>query len=152
MALLQERFESAPVDEALAYADRARMHDLDDEELIEELSGLLHVSQYSDTFGFDIVSWLPPGLVGGRGQAIFLEVKSSGGEGFHLSRSEWSLAEELNEESVGDRYAVLVVRRAKGGGTPDAMALLRDPVSLWHAGHLRREVDGYQFAYHTSDP
>jgi hypothetical protein len=32
------------------------------------------------------------------------------------------------------------------------MDLLSDPVALVEAGHLRREVDGYQIAYRTTDP
>lgn len=82
-----------------------------------------------------------------RAQAIDLEVKSSGGEGFHLSRNEWSVAEKLHGEGSGDRYAVLVVRRARAGRVPAAMDLLSDPVALVDAGLLRSEVDGYQIAY-----
>ena len=63
----------------------ARMRDLDEEERIDELSRLLHVSRYSDAFGFDLIGWLPT-LQGGKGQAICFEVKSSGGERFHLSQ------------------------------------------------------------------
>jgi hypothetical protein len=60
------------------------------------------------------------------------------------------LAEGLHTEGAGDRYAALVVRRAKAGGVPAAMDLLSDPVALVDAGHLRREADGYQIAYRTS--
>jgi post-segregation antitoxin (ccd killing protein) len=143
------RFEGAPVDKALAHAASARTPDLDDEERIDELSNLLHVSQYSDAFGFDLVGWLPPNS-NGRGQAICLEVKSNTGEGFHLSQGQWSLAEQLHGEGAGDRYAVLAIRRAKGGGVPAAMDLLSDPVALVKAEHLRREADGYQIIYRTS--
>lgn len=143
---LLRQFKGSPVDEALTHAAPARMRDLDEEELIDELSGLLHVSQYSDAFGFDLIGWLD------KGQAICLEVKSSGGEGFHLSRRQWSVAEEFHSNNAGELYAVLVVRRAKAGGVPDAMDLLSDPVALVEAGHLRREVDGYQIAYRTTDP
>ncbi len=144
------RFEGLPVDEALSHAAGARMHDLDDEERIDELSSLLHVSQYSDAFGFDVIGWLPQGP-SGEGQAVCLEVKSSGGEGFHLSRNEWALAEKLHGEGAGGQYAVLVVRRGKARGVPAAMDLLGDPVKLVEAGRLRREVDGYQIAYRISD-
>jgi hypothetical protein len=146
---LLRRFEGAPVDRALAHATRARMRDLDDEELIDELSSFLHVSHYSDAFGFDLLGWLPSGS-SGEGQAVCLEVKSSGGEGFHLSRGEWSVAEHLRGEGAGDKYAVIVVRRAKGGGVPAAMDLLSDPVSLVEAGHLRTQADSYQITYRTS--
>ncbi|MDQ3636474.1 MAG: DUF3883 domain-containing protein, partial [Actinomycetota bacterium] len=146
VALLERRFEGAPVHAALAHAARARARDLDDEERIDELSGLLHVSRHSDAFGFDLIGWIPPGP-SREGRAVCLEVKSSGGEGFHLSRNEWSVAEKLRGEGAGDRYAVLVVRRAKGGGVPAAMDLLADPVTLVEAGLLRSEADGYQIAY-----
>jgi hypothetical protein len=69
----------------------------------------------------------------------------------HLSRNEWSVAERLHSKGAGDRYAVLVVRRARAGGGPAAMDLLGDPVALVETGQLRREVDGYQLAYRTSD-
>lgn len=127
------------------------MRDLDDEERIDELSSLLHVSQYSDAFGFDLLGWLPSSP-NGKGQAICLEVKSSGGEGFHLSRRQWSVAEEFHSKDVGDRYAVLVVRRSRAGGVPTAMDLLSDPVTLEADGHLHREADGYQITYTTKKP
>ncbi|MDP9484284.1 MAG: DUF3883 domain-containing protein [Actinomycetota bacterium] len=147
IAALLGRFEGAPVDAALAHAPRARMRDLDDEERIDELSGLLHVSRHSDAFGFDIVGWIPQRSRGGEGRAVCLEVKSSGGGGFNLSRKEWSVAEKLSGEDAGDRYAMLVVRRAKGGGIPVAMDLLSDPVGLVETGRLRKDVDGYKISY-----
>ncbi len=147
---LMESFEGPPVDAALAHAAGARARDIDDEDRIDELSSLLHVAQQSDAFGFDLIGWIPPSPRHGGG-AVCLEVKSSGGEGFHLSRNEWSVAEKLYGEGTGDRYAVLVVRRAKGSGVPAAMDLLSDPVGLEKDGHLRKEADGFQIAYRTSD-
>jgi hypothetical protein len=144
------RFEGASTDKALAHTSRAVMPGLDEEELIEELSGLLHVSQYSDAFGFDMVGWLAP-RPDAKERAVCLEVKSSSGEGFHLSRGQWSLASKFNSKDIGDRYAVLVVRRAKSGGVPVAMDLLSDPVALEEAGNLQKEADGYKIAYHTDD-
>src|SRR5215212_2679517 len=47
----------AALEETLASGTKTR--DLGEEELIDELSGLLHVSQYSDAFGFDLIGWLP---------------------------------------------------------------------------------------------
>lgn len=143
-------FKGSPVDQSLSHAPRARMKDLDEEELAEELVGLLLVASYSDAFGFDLIGWLPHNL-NGEGQAVCLEVKSSGGKGFHLSRNEWSVAERLHDEGYGDQYAVLVVRRGKDGGVPNAMDLLRDPVSLEKAGLLRCEVDGYHVGYSSAD-
>jgi hypothetical protein len=76
-----------------------------------------------------------------------LEVKSSAGEGFNLSSAEWALARRFNDESEGNRYAVLVVRRSKRGGVPAGMDLLLNPVALVDGGQLRQEVDGYRMAY-----
>lgn len=142
------RFEGAPVEAALAHSELSRSRELDDEELIDELTGLLHVSRHSDAFGFDLVGWLPA-APDSEPQAICLEVKSSGSEGFHLSAGEWSLAQRLHERDEGDRFAVLAVRRGKGGGLPASMDLLVDPVALFESGQLRRDVDGYKMAYRT---
>lgn len=150
MDLLRRFFRGSEVDKALSHAPRARMKDLDEEELAEELVGLLHVAYYSVAFGFDLIGWLPHNL-NGEGQAVCLEVKSSGGKGFHLSSNEWSVAERLRDNGYGGQYAVLVVRRGKAGGVPEAMDLLRDPVSLEKAGLLHCEVDGYHVAYTSAD-
>ena len=124
----------------------ARTLDTDEDELVDELTGLLHLSRHSDAFGFDLLGWLSPGD-GHPPQAMCLEVKSSSGEGFLLSQSEWTRAAAFHEAGEGDRYAVLVVRRAKRGGVPSGMDLLADPVALVDAGMLRQEVDGYKLAY-----
>jgi hypothetical protein len=142
------RFEGKPVDAALSHAALARSRDIDEEELIDELTGLLHVSRHSDAFGFDLVGWLPL-APGSEPTAVFLEVKSSSGEGFHLSSSEWALAQRLHDDDEGNRYAVLAVLRSKGDGLPSTMDLLVDPVGLFESGQLRRDVDGYKIAYRT---
>jgi hypothetical protein len=136
------------VDTALSHAALARSRELDEEELIDELTGLLHVARHSDAFGFDLVGWLPLAS-GSDPRATCLEVKSSSGEAFHLSSSEWSLAQRLHDAGEGDRYAVLAVRRAKRGGLPASMDLLVDPVLLFESGQLRRDVDGYKIAYRS---
>lgn len=143
---LLSAFHGPPVDAALAHAELARSRQLDDEELIDELTGLLHVSHHSDGFGFDLVGWLPD-TPGTPPRAMCLEVKSSGGEGFNLSSAEWALARRFNDENEGSSYAVLVVRRSKRGGVPAGMDLLLDPVALVESGRLRQEVDGYRMAY-----
>lgn len=148
VSALFARFEGSPVDAALSHAALARSRDIDEEELIDELTGLLHVSRHSDAFGFDLVGWLPL-APGSESRAVCLEVKSSSGEGFHLSSSEWALAQRLHDDDEGDRYAVLAVRRGKRGGVPSIMDLLVDPVSLFESGQLRRDVDGYKIAYRT---
>jgi hypothetical protein len=130
----------------LAHASAARRADAHDDELTDALAGLLHLSRHSDAFGFDLLGWLPPGE-GVPAQAVCLEVKSSSGEGFLLSQSEWRRAEAFHDDDEGDRYAVLVVRRARRGGVPSGMDLLADPVALVQEGVLRQEVDGYKLAY-----
>ena len=143
---LLSRFDGAPVEDAIGHTEAARSQDIDEEELVDELTGLLHVSSHSDAFGFDLLGWLPA-KDGQAPQAMCLEVKSSGGEGFHLSTGEWRRAEELHDGGSGSRYAVLVVRRAKGGGVPAAMDLLVDPVRLRDQQHLYLAPDGYQVTY-----
>ena len=77
-----------------------------------------------------------------------LEVKSTGLQrGFHLSLGEWALAKQFHDAGHGHRYAVLAVRRSKQAGRPAGMDLLVDPVGLFEAGKLRRDVDGYVFSY-----
>lgn len=145
-ALLKEQFEGKPVDRALAHAERACLIGLDDEERIEELSGLLHVSRYSDAFGFDMVGWLPTGP-DGQTQAVCLEVKNSSGGAFQFSRGEWSLAEKFHKDGMGSQYAILVVRRRKAGGVPNSMDLLSDPTALVEGNLLKMDADGYQMTY-----
>jgi hypothetical protein len=145
-ALLKKHFEGEPVDKACAHAERARLHGLDSEEQIEELSGLLHVSRYSDAFGFDLVGWLPNGSQG-KSQAVCLEVKNSSGGVFQFSRGEWSVAEKFHENGRGSQYAILVVRRRKAGGVPRSMDLLSDPTALVNSNLLKMDPDGYQITY-----
>ena len=86
--------------------------------------------------------------------ALALEVKSSADGSFHLSPAEWRLAEKYLQAEQGDSYAVLVVRRAaKGEGrrakgeAPAKLDLLKNPVSLYATGLLRREPDGFVIRY-----
>ncbi len=148
--LLLSRFKGPPVEAALAHAPAVRSLDSEEDEMVDELTGLLHLSRHSDAFGFDLLGWLSPGE-GNPPQAMCLEVKSSSGEGFLLSQSEWSRAAAFHEAGEGDRFAVLVVRRARRGGTPSGMDLLADPVALVDAGMLRQEVDGYKLAYRAGE-
>jgi hypothetical protein len=124
--LLNTQFKGTPVETALSHAALDRSRDLDEEELIEELTGLLHVSLHSDAFGFDLIGWLSASDAS-MPQPVCLEVKSSGSASFHLSSSEWALAEKLRKESAGHRYPVLVVRRGKQGQVPTSTDLLADP-------------------------
>ena len=143
------RFDGSPVRAALVHAELARSQELDDEELVDELTGLLHVSRHSDAFGFDLIGWFPKGPDGGP-RAVCLEVKSSGSASFKLSSSEWARAEKLHADGVGDQYAVLVVRRSRQRTTPKGMDLLADPVSLRDSGLLSLDVDGWTANYRQS--
>jgi hypothetical protein len=49
------RYHGGPVENALGHAELARASGLDEEDLIDELAALVHVSRYSDAFGFDLV-------------------------------------------------------------------------------------------------
>ena len=146
---LLDDFTGSPVDAARAHADLARTPGLDDEDLIDELTGLLHVAAHSDAFGFDLLGWLPP-TPGAEPIAVCLEVKSASAEGFHLTTSEWALAERFHHDRRGQLYAVLVVRRGPRASLPQAMDLLADPVGLHTTGRLHRDVDGYTLTYRTS--
>jgi hypothetical protein len=145
-AMLRKHFEGTPVEAALSHAALARSRELDEDELIEELTGLLHVSLHSDAFGFDLIGWLPTSDAS-TPQPLCLEVKSSGSASFHVSSTEWALAEKLHKEGTGDQYAVLVVRRGKQGQVPVNMDLLADPVALRESGRLRTHIDGWSVNY-----
>ena len=128
------------------HAEPACAADLDQDELIDELTGLLHVSEHSDAFGFDLLGWLPP-VPDRAPMAMCLEVKSSAEATFHVTRSEWALAAQFHDEGIGVHYAVLVVRRNASGGAPSRLELLSDPVRLADAGVLSKTVDGYAVEY-----
>lgn len=145
MKLLDE-FHGPPVDAVRAHMEPACVPDLDDEELIDELTALLHVSSYSDDFGFDLFGWMPPSP-GEKPIAMGLEVKSSGDGSVHLSSGEWALATRWNKEGIGEQYALAVVRRAAPNGQPASLDLLVDPVRLETSGLLHKTDDGYKLAY-----
>ena len=143
ISLLLESFEGEVVEAAKAHALPACDDHLDEDELVEELSQLVHLSPYSDAFGFDMVGWLPP-YPGAAPQAICIEVKGSRDRTFHLSMGEWHRA------GAGDPYGVLVVRRAARGGPPEALDLLMDPVHLVKSRQLTKVADGYVIRYEAA--
>ena len=100
VALLLDNFEGAPVEKARAHAEPACEPELDEDELIDELTELLHVSRHSDGFGFDLLGWLPPDEES-EPIALCLEVKSTSDGTFHLSRSEWERAESFRAARQG---------------------------------------------------
>ena len=146
LVVLLEGFKGPPVDAAIAHAIPACNPHLDQDELVDELSRLIHVSPYSDAFGFDMVGWLAP-HPGADPRAMCIEVKGTGGRDFHLSMGEWRLAKQMNVAGDGEAYAVLVVRRPAAGGAPEALDLLTDPVHLVESGQLVRADDGYIVTY-----
>lgn len=145
---LLDYFESAATEPLLQHAGAAAAprQDDDDEDLIAALEGLLHVSEHSDGFGFDLIGWASP-EPDSAPHAMCVEVKSTTGGGFHLSNNEWGKATELRTQGAADRYAVLAVKRGQAGEVPLSMDLLVDPVGLKEAGLLRLETDGYVAKY-----
>jgi hypothetical protein len=142
---LLSTFEGEPVERALAHFEPAMSTELDDEELIDELTGLLYVVRYSDAFGFDLLGWLPP-AAGDDPIAMCLETKSSADGTFHFSAGEWTVASQLRDDGRGDEYAVLVVRR-RIDPVPERLDLLVDPVTQCDQGLMSRRDDGYVLAY-----
>ena len=144
-ALLEvfEPFEGEPAEAARAHAEAARARDLEDDELIEELAGFIHVAGHSDAFGFDMLGWIAhPGS--NEYTAMLVEVKSSADGTFHLSPNEWRSAEDFASD-----YCVLVVRRAGTSAVPQSLDLLVDPVRLSADGLVSRDPDGYVLRYVT---
>jgi hypothetical protein len=140
-------FEGEAVERALAHADAVADPDLDEEELIDELTALLHVAKYSDDFGFDVLGWLPP-AENADSIAMALEVKSSGEGTFHFSAGEWERATQFRDDGRGESYAVLVIRRRSGPApVPERLDLLVDPVTQYDDGQLSRWDDGYVISY-----
>jgi len=147
IASLLDAFEGQPVEKALAHAEPACDPHLDEEELIDELTGLLHVSRLSDGFGFDLLGWLPL-ETNSEPKAVCLEVKSTRGGTFHLSRNEWARASWFHHDrGEGDRYVVLVVHRSSGSDPPRRIDILADPVRLVNEERLAKVDDGYELSY-----
>jgi hypothetical protein len=143
---LLDRFTGSPVDRARARAEAACEPNIDEEELIEELTELLHVSRHSDGFGFDLLAWLAP-VAGAAPRAMCLEVKSSSDGSFHMSAGEWNRADWFRYQGDGAAYAVLVVQRSGGAGAPARLDLLADPVHLVESEQLSKRDDGYILGY-----
>jgi hypothetical protein len=148
VALLLANFEGDSVEKARAHAEPACEPGLEEDELIDELTELLHVSRHSDGFGFDLLAWLSPEH-GSEPVALCLEVKSTSDGTFHLSRGEWERAKWFQARGKGDKYAILVVHRGKVSGPPKRLDLLPDPVRLVETGQLTKRDDAYVLAYQT---
>ena len=149
VALLEQSFSGVSVKKALAHAEPACEPELDEEELIDELTELLHVSRHSDGFGFDLLGWLPSSRI--RADRTLPGGQEHAGLGtFHLTRGEWERAAGFHEQGKGERYAILVVHRSSGSDPPKRLDLLPDPVHLVKTGQLTRKDDGYELSYQTA--
>ncbi|PWW25181.1 hypothetical protein JD79_04379 [Geodermatophilus normandii] len=144
--LLRRDAQGAAVEAALAHLPAASSPDAEEEDLLADLAGLLHVSRHGDGFGYDLLGWLPT-HEGAAPQPVALEVKSSAHGRFLLSRNEWATAQRFSAAGEGAAYAVLVVRRGASGATPARLDLLPDPVRLREKDLLRLEEDTYQVRY-----
>lgn len=149
ISALLDDFEGKPVEKARSHAEPACDPQLDDEELIEELTGLLHVSRLSDGFGFDLLGWLPL-QPDAEPTAACLEVKSTRDGTFHLSRHEWRRATWFHERGEGERYVVLVVQRSSGSEPPQRIDILADPVHLAATDQIAKIDDGYELSYRVT--
>ena len=67
-------FEGAAAQRVHEHAEAARGKGLDEEELMDRLTELLHVAAYSDGFGFDLLGWIPGESAREGGHPIALEV------------------------------------------------------------------------------
>lgn len=143
---LLRAFDGDPVDKALAHAETVLDPEIDEEDLLEELTALLHVSPYSDDFGFDLLGWLRP-QAASEPVAMCIEAKNSVEARFHFSVGEWDRALQLRNQGLGDRYAVLVVRRKRGLAMPERLDLLVDPVGQCDDGVMCRDPDGFLISY-----
>lgn len=147
-ALLDD-FEGKPVDKARFHAAPACDPQLDEDELVEELTELLHVSRLSDGFGFDLLGWLPL-QPDAEPTAVCLEVKSTRDGTFHLSRNEWERATWFHERREGERYVILVVHRSSGSEPPQRIDILADPVHLVATEQIAKLDDGYELSYRVT--
>lgn len=146
---LSLHWEGEAVTRALTHLDAASAADIDDEDLLHELTGLLHLSRISDSFGFDMLGWLPP-APGRAPRAIAIEVKSSSRGQFLISALEWAQAQRLRDEGDSAGFAVLVVRRERRRDVPTTMDLLVNPIGLVEADLLTKADDGYQVHYRVT--
>jgi hypothetical protein len=139
--LLEREWEGDAVDRLLPYVERALDPVLEPDERIEALATFLHLSDVSDSFGCDLLGWLPP-YENAEPKALALEVKSSTGRHFLASHHEWKTAERLDED-----YAFLVALR--DGRGVRGLELLPRPEALRAAEppRLAREPDTWKVTY-----
>jgi hypothetical protein len=140
---IRDRFEDVAVDRLLGAAADYRTA-TDEDEAIEALSALVHASQVSDAFGFDLVGYLRD--ASGQYRVLLLEVKATADRKFMVSRHEWK--DVATHARIRDVYAFMTVGR-DDEGQPKAIEILVNPAALHEAGRLRLRIEDWRATYRT---
>lgn len=136
---IDQKWKGAAVERVLPNAERAVDSSLSEDDRLQAVVDLVHLSLVSDAFGCDMVGWLSPSE-GAPPKAMALEVKSAAGPSFLASDPEWREAERLGED-----YAFLVVVR--DGASVKRMDLLVNPKTLLKDGRIERSADTWKARY-----
>jgi len=138
---IRERFSDEGLRRVERLAEEVR-HAEDEDWEIEALSRLVHVSQISDAFGFDIVGYLPDDR--GVHRVLLIEVKATGDRGFIVTRHEWDHV--ATNPDIRDVYAFMTVGRDRSG-RPKALELVVNPADLHDRGLVRLDVRDWDARY-----
>lgn len=137
---LEVFYKGESVIKLIACKDRAILVDIDEDDRMEALSNFIHLSKESDSFGCDVLGWIPS-FEGEAAMPLFLEVKSDSDRSFNVSENEWNQAERL-----GESYAFMVVLRSKDS-VPQGFELLPNPQLLLTDDKISIEPDGRIVSY-----
>jgi hypothetical protein len=140
---VRDCFEDAAVERLLQAAVDYRAA-TDEDEALEALSALVHVSQVSDAFGFDLIGYLPD--ASGKHRVLLLEVKATADRKFMVSRHEWK--DVATHPRIRDVYAFMTVGR-DDEGHPKGVEILVNPAALHEAGRLRLRIEDWRARYVT---
>lgn len=143
-AAIGERFTDAGVGRIRRLAEEVSKAADEDAE-VEALARLVHVSEISDAFGFDIAGYLPDEQGGHR--VLLIEVKATGDRGFVVSRHEWE--DVATRDGIRGSYAFMTVARTKAN-QPRSIELVVNPADLHERGLLRLDVRDWQARYRPS--
>jgi hypothetical protein len=138
---IRERFSDEGLRRVERLAEEVR-HAEDEDWEIEALSRLVHVSQISDAFGFDIVGYLPDDR--GVHRVLLIEVKATGDRGFIVTRHEWD--DVATNPAIRDVYAFMTVGRDRTG-RPKALELVVNPADLHDRELLRLDIRDWDARY-----
>lgn len=138
---IRDRFEDTAVNQLLQAATDYR-EAADEDEAIEALSALVHASEVSDAFGFDLIGYLPD--ASGRHRVLLLEVKASSDRTFMVSRHEWK--DVATHPRIRDAYAFMTVGRNEKG-QPTGVEVLVNPAALREVGRIRLRVEDWRARY-----